>query len=212
MDYGWIVIVGVCFVVCSIKCFSCWKRSVEHGSHGENRSAQRLLIILGSGGHTAEMFSLLQHLPRDYYSPRIYIVARTDAFSVRKATEYEKDAADYCIERIPRSREVGQSYLSSILSISHAWLYSVRILYHYGFASIVICNGPGTGVPLCLTAILVRWIYDRSLKVVFVESIARVHHLSLTGRLLYPFVDRFLIQWPYLKKAYPRAEYYGLLT
>jgi beta-1,4-N-acetylglucosaminyltransferase len=47
---------------------------------------------------------------------------------------------------------------------------------------------------------------------VYVESFARVKTLSLSGKLLYPFVDRFIVQWPGLKEKWTRAEYLGVLV
>jgi len=48
-------------------------------------------------------------------------------------------------------------------------------------------------------------------KIIFIESFARVEHLSLTGKILYYLADRFLVQWPELKQQYPRSEHLGLL-
>lgn len=50
------------------------------------------------------------------------------------------------------------------------------------------------------------------LRTVFVESWARVRTISLSGKILLPFADRFLVQWPALdgKKAWwgaKKAEY-----
>jgi beta-1,4-N-acetylglucosaminyltransferase len=36
-----------------------------------------------------------------------------------------------------------------------------------------------------------------------------VKGLSLSGRLLYPIADRFVVQWPQLAELHPRAEYLG---
>ena len=47
------------------------------------------------------------------------------------------------------------------------------------------------------------------IKTVYIESLARIHELSLSGRLVYPFVDRFLVQWPELEHKYSRAQYQG---
>ena len=33
-----------------------------------------------------------------------------------------------------------------------------------------------------------------------------VKHLSLTGRLLYPIVDKFIVHWPELREQYPRSR------
>ena len=218
---GWLVIItlGIYLLVRNFEVVRNSLRGVPPSSiptraspRQKSTRTKRLLIILGSGGHTTEMLSLLRNLPKNHYSPRIYITAHTDSLSARKAIEYESGSTDYLIESIPRSREVGQSYLTSIWTVLHAWFYSIRLLYRYGSSSIILCNGPGTGVPLCLTAIVLRKLGYLAVKIMFIESLARVHSLSLSGRILYPFVDRFLIQWPYPKKHYPHAEYYGILV
>ena len=48
-------------------------------------------------------------------------------------------------------------------------------------------------------------------RVLFVESIARVETLSLTGRILYAarLADEVLVQWPALHARYPRARLIG---
>jgi len=46
-------------------------------------------------------------------------------------------------------------------------------------------------------------------KVVYIESLARVHTLSGTGRLVYLIADLFLVQWRYLLKKYKKAKYWG---
>ena len=48
-------------------------------------------------------------------------------------------------------------------------------------------------------------------RIVFCESFCRVKHLSLTGKLLYPIADRFVVQWPELTQGHRRAEYIGVL-
>lgn len=47
----------------------------------------------------------------------------------------------------------------------------------------------------------------------YIESIARVKKLSLSGLLLYKLriADQFFVQWPQLKQKYPRACYAGRL-
>ena len=54
----------------------------------------RLLVVLGSGGHTAEMFSLLHNLDTLKYTHRSYIVSSGDAFSALKAKEFERGLYD----------------------------------------------------------------------------------------------------------------------
>jgi beta-1,4-N-acetylglucosaminyltransferase len=74
-----------------------------------------------------------------------------------------------------------------------------------------VVNGPGTCVPLCWAAFARRLFFMRAPKVVFVESFARVTRLSLSGYLLYPIVDRFVVQWPLQAQKYPYTEYLGTI-
>lgn len=53
-------------------------------------SPTHLLILLGSGGHTAEILSLLSNLDPTSYTHRSWVVSDGDAFSARKAIEFEK--------------------------------------------------------------------------------------------------------------------------
>ncbi|KAG6416695.1 hypothetical protein SASPL_124131 [Salvia splendens] len=47
------------------------------------------LIVLGSGGHTAEMLNLLAVMQMDRFKPRYYIAAATDNMSLQKARVME---------------------------------------------------------------------------------------------------------------------------
>ncbi len=48
-------------------------------------------------------------------------------------------------------------------------------------------------------------------KLIFLESMAKVEKPTLTARLLYPFADLFIVQWPNLLKFFPRAQFLGRL-
>jgi beta-1,4-N-acetylglucosaminyltransferase len=71
-------------------------------------------------------------------------------------------------------------------------------------------NGPGVCIPPCLIAFILKVIGLKHVSIVFIESLARVKKLSLTGKILLPIADRFLVQWPYLKGSI--AEYHGRLV
>ncbi|RMZ66154.1 glycosyltransferase family 1 [Pyrenophora seminiperda CCB06] len=56
--------------------------------------ATRVLIVLGSGGHTHEMFYLLRHLDTRKYTHRTYVVSSGDAFSAQRARNFERELED----------------------------------------------------------------------------------------------------------------------
>ncbi|KAI3705517.1 hypothetical protein L1987_75756 [Smallanthus sonchifolius] len=177
------------------------------------------LVVLGSGGHTAEMINLLSVLPKDRFAPRFYIAAATDNMSLQKARVFE-DALDDKTSlqgpeptqfmQIYRSREVGQSYITSVgttlFALGHALWLMVKIR-----PQVILCNGPGTCIPICAIAFIFKILGIRWSNIFYVESIARVKRLSLSGLLLYKLrmADQLFVQWP--QKQYPRARYVGRL-
>jgi beta-1,4-N-acetylglucosaminyltransferase len=179
------------------------------------------LIILGSGGHTAEMLNLLAVLQKDRFNPRFYIAAATDNMSLQKAmllenslaSESGTDVADTAqFMKIYRSREVGQSYITSVwttlIATAHALWLMIKIR-----PEVILCNGPGTCIPLCIIAFIFKVLGIRWSSIFYVESIARVRRLSLSGLLLYKLwmADQLFVQWPQLQQQYPRATYVGRL-
>lgn len=169
-----------------------------------------------TGGHTAEILTLLERFNLEKYTPRQYVVAATDSLSAKKATAFEQSSGQqhaFSIVTIPRSREVGQSFVSSVATTLYALLYAVHAVFVFR-PDLLMLNGPGTGLPVVLGAVLARLIGIASTKVVYVESVARVTRLSLTGKLIYWLFlsDKFFVQWEDLKTAYPRTIYAGRLT
>jgi beta-1,4-N-acetylglucosaminyltransferase len=69
----------------------------------------------------------------------------------------------------------------------------------------VVSTGAGLGLPFLLVGRLF------GARTVFIESMARISDMSLTGRLVHPFVDDFFVQWPSLVRSYRRARYEGTL-
>lgn len=187
------------------------------------------LAVLGSGGHTTEMLSLLCALLTGlrstqgtqthsdtalFYDPRTYLVAASDTMSVRKIADFEANIpGEYQVKYIPRSREVGQSYGSAVFSVLRAQAACVPLLLA-AQPDLVLCNGPGTCLPVCCAAFFMRVIGLKPARIVYVESFARVKSLSLTGRLLYQtrIADDVIVQWEELARRYPRAIFLGLLV
>lgn len=49
----------------------------------------------------------------------------------------------------------------------------------------------------------------KKIKIIYIESFARVDEASLTGKFMYPIADLFLVQWEEMKKIFPNAIYAG---
>ena len=50
-----------------------------------------ILVLLGSGGHTSEMFSLLEELPLDIFIERTWMYTEGDTRSLNRAKQWEAD-------------------------------------------------------------------------------------------------------------------------
>lgn len=175
----------------------------------------RTLIVLGSGGHTAEMMAIMKQLNKKNYSPRYYILASTDSTSESKVLNVEEPTTsknDYELFRIKRSRHVGQSYLTSVFTTIRSIWQCIPPVYHLQ-PDLVLCNGPGTCVPICLITFMLKIFgaIDVQCKIVFVESFCRVKTVSLSGKILVWIADCFVVQWPQLVQFTPKARYFGRL-
>lgn len=171
----------------------------------------RTIICIGSGGHTTELLGIIGTLNISKYNPRLYILADNDRSSEVKIHDTERAQKTYRLVRIPRSRNVQQSYQSSVVTTLQATTYTVPIIYNYK-PNIIFCNGPGTCVPVCFVVFLMRCLFLLDCRIVFIESICRVRTLSLTGKILQFFADVFIVQWPELRDTCFRAKYCGRLN
>ena len=179
------------------------------------------MAVLGSGGHTAEMLQLLSGMDLATYAPRDYVLATTDHTSAQKIEAFEADRRrqqdpgssappQHKLLRLPRSREVGQSYATSVLTTLYAMVHAVFLVLRCR-PSLLLTNGPGTCIPVCICAYALRLLGIKHVTIVYVESIARVKTLSLSGKIVIRFADHFLVQWPQLAAMHPRAKYIGRL-
>lgn len=168
--------------------------------------AFKTLVVLGSGGHTTEMLRLVSALDPKRYCPFVFVVADSDQFSLDKLRE-ERRRDDDLVATVPRSRHVGQSWLTSAWSTLRSLLAAWPIVRRHKPALLLV-NGPGTCVPVAVVAWTLNRLRCANIKIVFVESICRVKTLSLSGEIMTPLADEVLVQWPELALKYPNKTKY----
>ncbi|KAI8370980.1 oligosaccharide biosynthesis protein Alg14 like-domain-containing protein [Blakeslea trispora] len=140
------------------------------------------------------MLQLAKSLDPTRYTPRMYVVAHSDFLSEEKARQFEQEhmnQGEFKIVKIARARHVGQSWSTVPFSVLKGIFSSLQVLMKFW--------------PDMIFSV-------KRMEIIYIESFARVYNLSLTGKLLYPFVDRFLVQWPELSNRLKRAEYKGILV
>lgn len=194
-------------------------RYVPLAMRSPHRGAMKVGVVLGSGGHTSEMLRAITELPLSYWldTRPFYVVSATDPHSASLASQLEQQRFErrVIVYTIPRAREVGQSYLTSIITTIRATLACFRLVCAEK-PDVLLTNGPGVCVPVIAAAVCVAscapWWYGRP-AIVYMESFTCVSHLSLTGRLLAPWLaDVFTVHWRALERAVARRRRRGTLV
>ncbi|KXN67352.1 glycosyltransferase family 1 protein [Conidiobolus coronatus NRRL 28638] len=201
-------------LVLTLICVGYWLLIVKSSNIPKKRL--KLGIVMGSGGHTMEMTQLLQSLDTLTFPSRSYFITSGDKLSEDKVKAVELEvfksqSKQYKIIQIPRSREVGQSWLTVPFSVLKTLMIASKVLLDEDLDTL-ISNGPGTSVSLFYSIKLFKIFKLISTELIYIESIARVNSLSLSGKLVYPITDLFLVQWPQLLKNYKKAKYKGILV
>ena len=159
-------------------------------------SDHRILFVLGEGGHSAELLRLVP----DLADAGTALFLATDAD--RMADRWVPAGAEVVRVRRPRAKDsstLGAARDTLVAFAQAAW--AVRRLK----PTVVVTSGPAIGFVVSV----VGWISGA--RIVFVETISRVTGLSLTGRLMRPFADRYFVQWPGAAADAPGSRYAGRL-
>uniref|UniRef100_A0A915PR32 UDP-N-acetylglucosamine transferase subunit ALG14 n=1 Tax=Setaria digitata TaxID=48799 RepID=A0A915PR32_9BILA len=177
-------------------------------------ASTRICSVLGSGGHTAELLSIMSAF-KDQFGYRVYVVADTDQLSEQRVMDFEKpeNLRNFRVVRMSRSREVKQSYITSIFTTVWACVECLLLMWRIR-PDIVLCNGPGVCLPICFASALFDLLRLRNIRLFYVESLCRVKKLSLTGQILYQtrIPDIFFVHWQDLVERYPRAVLVPCIT
>ena len=69
--------------------------------------------------------------------------------------------------------------------------------------NLIISSGAAVAVPFFYLGKLF------GTKTIYIEVFDRITKPTLTGKLVYPVTDRFIVQWEEMKKVYPKAINFG---
>ncbi|TPF95434.1 PssD/Cps14F family polysaccharide biosynthesis glycosyltransferase [Bifidobacterium sp. UTBIF-78] len=148
---------------------------------------RRLCLVASSGGHIEELMQL--GVLRERY----------DYFLMTPRTKWTEhlEGHKHFIHDIDRSTK-----LTKLVTLAGIFLEQIPVFLKER-PTVVVTTGAVVALPICLYVKLFGG------KVIFIESIARVHTTSQTGRILSRFADLFLVQWEEQLRCYPNARYAG---
>ena len=210
----------------------------KHSSRTMRRPA--VIIVLGSGGHTTEMLYILRGLGQRESCSIHYVVTQKDRGSAcalrtfyadlrstggsettplhhphsRTSPPASKlpplcDTPKYHMHTLSCPRSGRQGYIRSIGQTCYALFQALYLVYGVR-PTLLLMNGPGLCVPLTLACRFLRCIGLRC-RLIYMESLTCVTRLSLTGKIVYRFVDDFLVSWNSLHRKYPHTLYVNAL-
>ncbi len=146
----------------------------------------KIALVCSHGGHLTEL---------------LYII---DAFK------------DHTIFFVTYDSETTQNLKNSYLLNWYGWdikgrikeiltfLQAFRILINEKPDIIVSDGGGEIAVPFCYVGKLL------GVKIIFIETLAKISTPSAAGKFIYPIADLFLVQWkPLLNKYGKKAKYWG---
>lgn len=68
---------------------------------------------------------------------------------------------------------------------------------------LIISSGAAVAVPF----FYIGKLYGA--KTIYIEVFDRIDHSTITGRMVYPVTDKFIVQWEEMKEVYPKAVNLG---
>ena len=156
----------------------------------------KICLECGIGGHLNEMLNII-----DAFEGH-------DIFFVTYRGETTKDLGDtaktYYLRNGPKLTNI---FLIDMLILV---LYSIRIILPFvkilfkEKPRVIVTTGGDATVPICYISKLF------GVKIMYIESLARVSTPSGIGKLVHPIADLFLVQWESLLKKYgKKAKYWG---
>ena len=147
---------------------------------------KKIMFISSTGGHLNELLQLEPMFKENNY----YLITEKTKSNISLKNKYKK--VDFLIYG----------------SKSHMIVYPFKLLIN-SFKSIyfylkfrpdyIITTGAHIAGPMCCIGKIL------GSKIIYIETFANISTKTITGKLVYKFADRFIVQWPSMKKLYEKA-------
>lgn len=145
----------------------------------------KICLVGSSGGHLTHLYLL-----KPFWSEREHFWVTFDKEDARSLLKDEKVYPCH----YPTNRNIKNLIRNTIV----AW----KVLRKEK-PDLVISSGAAVAVPFF-------WIGKMmGAKLIYIEVFDRINKPTLTGRLVYPVTDCFVVQWEEMKAVYPKAVNWG---
>lgn len=141
----------------------------------------KIALVGSSGGHLTHLY-MLEPFWKD--KDRFWVTFdKIDANSILK-----DEKVYHCY--FPTNRNLWNLIRNTFLAIKVLWKEK---------PDIIISSGAAVAVPFFYLGKL------RGAKTVYIEVFDRIDKSTLTGRLVYPVTDKFIVQWDEMKNVYKKS-------
>jgi UDP-N-acetylglucosamine:LPS N-acetylglucosamine transferase len=152
---------------------------------------KKVLFISSTGGHLSEMLQLKSMFDKYDY----HIITEKTKSNLKLKDQYS-GRVDYLVYGT-KSHMLSYLYKFPYNCLKSFYLYfKIRPKY-------IVTTGAHTCVPMCYIGKLF------GSKIIYIESFANIHTRTLSGRMVYPIADLFVVQWESMLKFYPKAKLGG---
>lgn len=155
------------------------------GKNAANQDRLKILFVASTGGHLTQLLAL-----HDWWSAHDRAWVSFDHPHAHAALADEQVTWAFS----PTTRNIPNAVRNAFLAR--------RVLRQYR-PDIVISTGAGVAVPFFWMARSMR------IRTLYIEVIDRISSRTMTGRMVYPTVDTFAVQWPEQQALYPDSRVIG---
>lgn len=148
---------------------------------------RNVMFISSTGGHLNELMQL-----RPMFEKYDYHIITEKTKSNLKLKEKYPGKIGYLVYGTKLHRF---TYIFKLLYNCFKSLY-YYIKFHPDY---IITTGTHTAGPMCCIGKIL------GSKIIYIETFANIKTKTSTGKLIYHFADHFIVQWPSMKKVYPKA-------
>ena len=151
---------------------------------------RRVLFISSTGGHLSELLQLKEIFDNYEYS---LITEKTKS---NMSLKEKYDNVHYLVYGT-KDHKFTYVFKFAFNCIKSLFLYfKIR-------PKVIVTTGTHTAVPMCYIGKLFRK------KVIYIETFANSKTKTMSGKMIYPIADVFIVQWEEMLKLYPKAIYGG---
>lgn len=151
----------------------------------KNAKDIKVCLVGSSGGHLTHLYML-----KPFWEKRERFWVTFDKEDAKSILKDEKMYPCY----YPTNRNIWNLIRNTFLAIK---------ILHREKPDLIISSGAAVAVPFFWLGKL------RGCKLVYIEVFDRIDKSTMTGKMVHPITDKFIVEWDEMKQVYSKADNFG---